>query len=195
MRIFKVNTKPQSHNIDVSDRETIFIYGKTSGLIDVTINLVKANAEAYLYGIFWGIENNTIDIKTTTNHKVGNTSSRVLIKGIWKDNSIFNYRGMIRIENGAQLSDAYLQNDNISLSDSASVNSSPQLEINADDVKASHGVTISTIDDFEKYYLASRGLEPKYSENLIISGFVKDIMDKLGNENNIKSLVELDHYE
>ena len=89
-----------------------------------------------------------------------------------------DFLGMINIDKIAQLSDAYLKNDNLMIGDDCKVNSSPQLEIKADDVKASHGVTISTIDDEQMYYLMSRSLSYKDSQDLLVSGFINDIVQK-----------------
>src|SRR3989338_2823131 len=95
-----------------------------------------------------------------------------------KEGASANFYGIINIGKIAQLSDAYLKNDNLMIGDNCKVNSSPQLEIKADDVKASHGVTISTIDNEHMYYLMSRGISDKKSRDLLVTGFINDIFQK-----------------
>jgi|LakMenEpi03Aug12_release.lakeMendotaPanAssembly.Ray.scaffolds.fasta_scaffold11808_8 Fe-S cluster assembly protein SufD len=163
----------------ISESSEFFILGLEGGNLDVVFDLVQENISANIYVLILGDGNAEFKIKTKTIHSKPNSSSRVLIKGIFADQSRLDFEGMINIASKAIGSDAYLQNDNLVLSNDAIVNSSPQLEIANDDVKASHGVTISTIDDLQKFYLTSRGLLPELSENLLIKGFAVEVIEKI----------------
>lgn len=139
---------------------------------DLVIELIKEGASCNFYGLVKGTDWQVFDINITIHHKAPNTNSRVLLKAVLMDGSQLNFNGMIKIDPKAQLVDAYLKNDNLLIGDDAIVNSVPQLEIEANDVKASHGVTISTIDELQLHYLQSRGLEAKVAEALIVDGFL-----------------------
>lgn len=177
MKFRNININGQNINetIEVNDHESLFIYGNASGEANLELVLNAPESSFHLYGILVGTGTDKFTINTTSNHLAQNAVSRVHIKTVMFDNAEFNFNGMIKIQKKAQLSDAYLKNDNMILGDDAVVNSTPQLEISADDVKASHGVTIATIDDIEKYYLQSRGLTRTESEKLLVYGFINEI--------------------
>lgn len=172
---------------NVENDTEIYLLFLDQGSAEVTINLNKQNIQANIYGIVLGTGNSEINVNTISNHNNPNTYSRVLIKGVFNEGDEFNYSGMIRIKEKAQLSDAYLKNDNLLIGD-AKINSSPQLEIFADDVKASHGVTITTFDQYQKYYLNARGLDDKISKRLLISGFLKEV-NEITNFTDIENIV------
>ena len=97
-----------------------------------------------------------------------------------KSRSVF--RGLIKISEEAQLTDSYLTNNNILLSDEARADSVPTLEINANDVKASHGATVGNLDKDEIFYLMSRGLTKSSAEKLIINGFFAPVLKSIDSE-------------
>lgn len=179
--MIKIEIKKDSEKekIIVNKHEDIYVTGKNGGNLDLEVVLEKEGASVNIYGIIIGKDADSYKIKTTSSHMAPNTNSRVHIKGVFMDSSNMDFLGMINIDKLAQLSDAYLKNDNLMIGDDCKVNSSPQLEIKADDVKASHGVTISTIDDEQMYYLMSRSLSAKDSQDLLVSGFINDIVQKL----------------
>ena len=162
--------------------ENIFVLGSKGGNLSIELELLKEGIEVNLYGVVVGKENEQFTLKTITKHAVANAKSRVQIKGLFLDSANFNYEGLIRVEENAYLTDAYLKNDNLVIGNNAVVNSAPQLEILNDDVKASHGVTIRYVDEEEKYYLMSRGLEQSQADNLIIKGFINDLLVMLDKE-------------
>ncbi|OGC47748.1 hypothetical protein A2713_01140 [candidate division WWE3 bacterium RIFCSPHIGHO2_01_FULL_35_17] len=175
---FEIGKGYEQEKIIIDRHEDILVIGKNGGSLDLEIILEKEGASANIYGIIIGKDAHSYNIKTTSSHMVPNTKSRVHIKGVFMDSSNMNFFGMINIGKIAQLSDAYLKNDNLMIGDNCKVNSSPQLEIKADDVKASHGVTISTIDNEHMYYLMSRGISDKKSRDLLVTGFINDIFQK-----------------
>ena len=165
----------EKEKIIVSKNQEIYVVGNSGGSLDLEVILEKEGASANIYGIVIGRGNDSYKIRTTSFHNAPNTNSRVHLKGVFMDSSSMDFFGMINIDKVAQLSDAYLKNDNLMIGEDCRVNSSPQLEIKADDVKASHGVTISTIDDEHMYYLMSRGISFSDSRDLLIEGFINEI--------------------
>lgn len=168
----------EKEKIIVSTTEDVFIIGRNGGTLDLEVVLEKEGSSANIYGIVIGQGNDSYRLSTISSHNAMNTNSRVHIKGVFMDSSSLDFFGMINIDKIAQLSDAYLKNDNLMIGDNCKVNSSPQLEIKADDVKASHGVTISNIDSEHMYYLMSRGISNKQALDLLVSGFINDVAQK-----------------
>ncbi len=171
-------TKDTKNKIfEISSSEDFLIVITKSSEINLQFKLLKENVAAHVYGVvsITGNDEATLNIKTL--HLSPNANSRVHIKSVLKDNAKFNFEGLIDIAKEAQLSDAYLQNDNLVIGDNAVVNSSPQLEILADDVKASHGVTITTFGEEELFYLKSRGVEESEAEDLITYGFLSQVLN------------------
>ena len=163
-----IGKSKENERIVVSGSEDIFVFGDAGGSLNLEVVLDKKGASANIYGIVIGQGNDSYNISTISSHNAPNTNSRVHIKGVFKDSSRMNFSGMINIDKVAQLSDAYLKNDNLMIGEDCKVDSSPQLEIKADDVKASHGVTISTIDAEHMYYLMSRGISSSECLDLLI---------------------------
>lgn len=171
----------EKEKIIVSGHEDIVLIGENGGSLDLEVILESEGCSANVYGVIIGKGKDSYNISTTSSHKASNTNSRVHLKGVFNDSSNMNFLGMINIDRVAQLSDAYLKNDNLMIGNDSKVDSSPQLEIKADDVKASHGVTISTIDEEHLYYLMSRGISSQQSLDLLISGFINDIVQRFPN--------------
>ncbi len=194
MKKIFLNNNDVEERIEIRGTEDVVMFGCGGGKAKIEIVLNKEGSCANLYGIFVGKNMDDFEIKTISNHIAPNTNSRVHIKGVLMDKSKLNYEGMIRISKKSQLSDAYLQNDNLMIGDGAIVNSSPQLEIEADDVKASHGVTISNIDEVQEFYLKSRGLTNEIAEDLLIKGFINDILIHAGLDFESAEVLKLSQY-
>lgn len=175
--------------IEVTASQKLFLLGIDSGSIDIELRILASNIEVDLYGIVSLNGQKEVSIKTTSNHLAPSSLSRIHIKSVLMDDSSFNFDGIIKIANGSALSDAYLQNDNLMVGDGSSVNSLPKLEILADDVKASHGVTISSFDEEQLYYLLSRGIARDKAEKVLCSGFLNEIVQKAGKEELMNSKV------
>ncbi len=130
-------------------------------------------------GIFLGKGNENIDVTTNAYHLARNTSNRILVDGILKDNATCVYRGLIKIEKGAQKTSSHLANHILKLSDKTLANSIPSLKIDANDVKASHAATVGQIDEEQLFYLMSRGLQRSEAEKLVVEGFFEPIIQKM----------------
>jgi Fe-S cluster assembly protein SufD len=126
--------------------------------------------------------NQEFDQRTLQTHQAPNTSSNLLYKNALLDTAKTIFSGLIIVEPDAQKTDAYQSNRNLMLSDTAEANSLPGLEIQANDVRCTHGSTTSRIEPEQEFYLLSRGIHPKIADELIVFGFFEEVLDKLDND-------------
>ncbi len=119
------------------------------------------------------------DLDTTQEHDAPHTTSDLYFKGALRDQGRSVWRGVIRVAEGAQKTDAYQQNRNLVLSDRAHADSIPGLEIKANDVRCTHGATIGRVDPEALFYLMARGLERAEAERLIVQGFFADVLERI----------------
>lgn len=171
----KIQYKKYRFEIKEKERRTILI--DQSG--EYEINLVSKGAEAQILGAFIGKNKNDFVIKTVQNHLAPQTKSNLLIKSVLYGTSKLRFNGLIRIDKKAQGADAYQRNENLLMKDGVKVESSPQLEILANNVRCTHGVTMGRIDQEQLFYLGSRGLKREDAEKLIIEGFFEGILEKI----------------
>lgn len=143
------------------------------------IDLVGQGAEGRMSGFYFTDHDQHLDHDTQQNHNAPNTTSDLLFKGALKDKSRSVWQGMIYVAPGAQKTDGYQSNPNLVLSEEARADSIPGLEIQADDVRCTHGATVGKIDPTELFYLLSRGIPQKDAEQLIIEGFFDPIMQRI----------------
>jgi Fe-S cluster assembly protein SufD len=122
------------------------------------------------------------DFTVNSQHIVPHTRNNVLAKGTAEDKATSVFRGLIRIEKEAQQTDSYLADHTLLLSDTALANSIPSLQIEANDVKASHGATVGQIDEEQLFYLTSRGLTREQAEKLVVEGFFEPLTDKIADQ-------------
>ncbi len=120
-----------------------------------------------------------VDHNTLVHHIEPNCESHQDYKGIFGDNSTGVFNGKVLVEKEAQKTDAFQANNNILLSDKASINTKPQLEIFADDVKCSHGCTIGQLDESAMFYLRSRGIPEKEARGLLMFAFSNNVLDSV----------------
>ncbi|MEE8580081.1 MAG: Fe-S cluster assembly protein SufD [Myxococcota bacterium] len=146
---------------------------------DLTAILAEEGAELDLRGLFFGEGGGVIDNHTLVDHALPHCTSRQLYKGILSDHSRGVFRGRVIVRPDAQQSDARQSNPNLLLSDGAEVDTKPQLEIYADDVKCSHGATIGQIDADALFYLRSRGIDEHAALELLTEGFAAEICQTL----------------
>jgi Fe-S cluster assembly protein SufD len=131
------------------------------------------------------------DQRTLQIHQAPNTKSDLLYKNALLDKSRTIFSGLIVVDPDAQKTDAYQSNRNLMLSDDAESNSLPGLEIQANDVRCTHGATSSRIDAEQEFYLKSRGIPPKAANELLIFGFFEEVLNRLENEDLHAALREL----
>ena len=165
-------------NITVKNNSKVNIFSFNKN-VEIIINLEGESSEVNCYNLFYGINNDEIKIKINAIHNNINTKANLVCKGILDDNSKLNYSGKIRMEKGAKNSEGYQKQDTLLLSKKAFANSLPELEINENEVKCSHGVTIAEIEEDQLFYLQSRGLTRKEAENQVIRGFLEPVIIKI----------------
>ena len=129
------------------------------------------------------------EIRTNTNHLYENTKSYQLIKSVIDDSSKSVYQGKIYVDSKAQKTDGYQLSKAVLLNEQAEFNAKPELEIYADDVKCSHGSASGSLDEDSIFYLMSRGLDQKTAKELLIIGFLLDVVEKITDEE-IKKLLK-----
>lgn len=161
------------------------------GLVRNNLNVVldAKNCEAHLYGLYFQSGNSHIDNHTIVDNIKPNCLSNELYKGILNENATGVFNGKIFVRQPAQKTNAYQSNKNILLSDSCSVNTKPQLEIFADDVKCTHGCTVGQLNEEGLFYLQSRGISEKTARNLLLSAYAADILEQIKPEA-LRSYVE-----
>lgn len=141
--------------------------------LDVELN--DAGAECHLNGLYLGTGNQIVDNHTLVNHAMPNCRSQEFYKGILADHSRGVFRGRVVVLPGAQQTAAEQQNRNLLLSRTAEVDTKPQLEIYADDVKCNHGSSIGQLDEEALFFLRSRGLDVQAARTLLATGFAAQI--------------------
>lgn len=144
-----------------------------------TFELTAPGAEVEIYGLFTGKGAEKYKVETIQHHKAPSATSNLLIKGIFADESRFEYEGLIRIEKEGQGSHAYQKNQNLILSPQVFVQSKPNLEILANEVFCTHGSTTGKLNKDQIYYLMTRGISEYDSKNLLVEGFVNEVFDKV----------------
>lgn len=143
----------------------------------IKMELAEENSEAELYGLAHLNGDGESHIHVNVEHAAPHSRSRQHFKSVLKGNSRFSFEGKIHVHPIAQKTEAYQLNNNLILSDDASANAKPNLEIFADDVKASHGATTGQLNEEELFYLRSRGLGLEQARDWLVGGFCKEILD------------------
>ena len=156
---------------------------------EVNCNLKGEYSSAFVNGVFSLKENKQHEIRTTINHLVENTKSYQLIKSVLGKLSKAAYQGKIFVNSKAQKTDGYQLSKAILLDETSEFNAKPELEIYADDVKCSHGSASGSLNENSIFYLMSRGLSYQQSKELLINGFLLDVIDKI-TDSEIKNLIK-----
>jgi Fe-S cluster assembly protein SufD len=141
--------------------------------------LIGQGGTALLSGVFFADGTQHLDLDTEQNHQAPHCKSDLLYKGALKDSARTVWQGMIRVAKSAQKTDGYQANRNLLLSDKARADSIPGLEIQADDVRCTHGSTVSRMDEEEIFYLMSRGISRLESEALLVNAFFTPVLDRI----------------
>jgi Fe-S cluster assembly protein SufD len=145
--------------------------------------------ESNLNGLYFTSGNQHVDNHTYADHQVANCNSNELYKGVMTDKSTGVFNGKIMVHQAAQKTNAFQSNQNILLTDRATINTKPELEIYADDVKCSHGCTIGQLDEEAMFYLQSRGLGKMAATKLLLNAFASDVVEMVDNEA-VKTYIE-----
>lgn len=149
---------------------------------NLSLNLLGSNSEGNMYGIFLLNGKSHMDNHTNVDHTIPHAESNELYKGILADQSRGVFNGKIFVRQDAQKTNAFQQNNNILLSEDAIVNTKPQLEIWADDVKCSHGCTVGQLDEEALFYLQARGIDKTQAKGLLLYAFAGEVLEKIEEE-------------
>lgn len=175
-----VDTTNVHQKRDSRTRFGTFSFGGRLTRNNLHISLDGENCESTLTGLTLIDEGQHVDHHTRVDHSVPNCRSYELYKGIYDGNAKGVFNGRIVVHPGAQKTNAFQQNNNLLLTDKSSVDTKPQLEIYADDVKCSHGCTIGQLDDEALFYLRSRGIPRKEAMALLMYAFASDALREVG---------------
>ena len=151
------------------------------GIVRNNLNVVleAEHCETHLYGLYFIGGETHVDNHTLVDNVTPHSFSNEFYKGIIDDNATGIFNGKIMVQPLAQKTNAYQSNKNILLSDGASVNTKPQLEIFADDVKCSHGCTVGQLDEEGMFYLRSRGIREEKARSLLVHAFAMDVLEHI----------------
>jgi Fe-S cluster assembly protein SufD len=154
-------------------------FGSGRGKVRMETNLAGQGSEARVTGGYAGGAGQHLDYDTTQEHAAPNTFSDLAFRGVLAAGATAVWRGMIRVDPGAQGTDAFQVSRNLLLSPDAHADSIPGLEIEADDVRCTHAAAIAQIDRDQLFYLTSRGLTPAEAKQLIVEGFLESLVERL----------------
>ena len=156
--------------------------------VRLDIRLAGEGAEANVYGAYVCGGEEKVKIAVDMHHDVPYCNSRQLFKGIAGGTSKVDFYGKIIVAKDAQRTEAYQENHNILLSDGAKVDTKPQLEIYADDVKCSHGATIGRLNEEEQFYMRSRGISLEDARVLQMISFIAPVLENIPDESQRESI-------
>ena len=150
--------------------------------VKLDVKLAGEGAEANIYGAYVCGGDERVKISVDMHHDLPHCNSRQLFKGIAGGKSRVDFYGKIIVAQDAQRTEAYQENHNILLSDGAKVDTKPQLEIYADDVKCSHGATIGRLNEEEQFYMRSRGISLEDAKVLQMISFIAPVLENVQDE-------------
>lgn len=185
------NDQEQAHQVNTlhirqtgKSTATVVTLSLNGGIVRNNLNAVleAPYAEAHMYGLYLQKGQSHIDNHTIMDHAVPNCPSNELYKGILDGNATGVFNGKIFVRKDAQKTNAFQSNKNILLSEGSSVNTKPQLEIYADDVKCSHGCTVGSLNEEGLFYLQSRGIPREKAMALLLQGFAMDVLEQIKSE-------------
>ena len=154
-------------------------FGSKKGKVRIENDLAGPGATSRVTGAYFADGRQHLDYDTFQEHIAPSTTSDFAFKGALRDRATVVWRGMIKVEKDAQRTNAYQENRNLLLSPRAHADSIPGLEIEANDVRCTHGATIGQVDREQLFYLMARGLPRSEAERLIVRGFFTDVLDRI----------------
>lgn len=150
-----------------------------SGSFEVVYELAGDGAELDLTGVYACCGEQKVDFRITVRHLCAGCVSHQLFKGLAEDEARVKFEGLVYVAAGAEKTEALQENHSLLLSENAFVQSSPQLEIYADDVVCSHGATVGSLDENEQFYMRSRGISLEEARRLQILSFLSPVLEGL----------------
>jgi Fe-S cluster assembly protein SufD len=154
-------------------------FGSARGKVRMETKLAGPGAEARVTGGYAGSAGQHLDYDTTQEHAAPNTNSDLAFRGVLAAGATAVWRGMIKVDPGAQQTDAFQESRNLLLSTEAHADAIPGLEILADDVRCTHAAAVAQVDRDQLFYLTSRGLDEALAKSLIVEGFLESLVERL----------------
>jgi Fe-S cluster assembly protein SufD len=154
-------------------------FGSANGKVRMETKLAGPGSEARVTGGYAGGPGQHLDYDTLQEHAAPNTNSDLAFRGVLAKGSTAVWRGMIKVDPGAQQTDAFQESRNLLLSPEAHADAIPGLEILADDVRCTHAAAIAQVDKEQLFYLTSRGLDEAGAKTLVIEGFLESLVERL----------------
>jgi Fe-S cluster assembly protein SufD len=153
-------------------------FGSANGKVRMETQLAGEGSSAKVTGAYAGHARQHLDFDTTQEHAAANTTSDLAFRGVLRDRSHAVWRGMIKVDPGAQQTDAFQESRNLLLSKRAHADAIPGLEILANDVRCTHAAAIAQIDPAQVYYLMSHGIPRPVATRLVIEGFLAELVER-----------------
>jgi Fe-S cluster assembly protein SufD len=167
---------------DAQFRSHVFSLGNGLVRSELEVQLAEPGAETKLFGLFIGRDKGHIDHFTTIDHAAEQCTSDQEYRGVLADHSKGVFRGRVIVRPGAQKTDTRQSNPNLLLSDHANIDTKPQLEIYANDIRASHGSTIGQLDSDALFFLRARGISAAEARLLLTGAFARSIVDQIADD-------------
>jgi len=172
-------TTVHQHRQSLYNNFTITLPGADLVRNDLQARLEEEHTESHLYGLYLAAGNQLVDNHTLVDHQKPNCLSNELYKGVLLEQSTGVFNGKVYVHKDAQKTNAFQQNNNLVISKKATIDSKPQLEIFADDVKCSHGSTVGQFSEEALFYLRARGIGEESAKSLLINAFAFDVTEKI----------------
>ena len=153
-------------------------FGSARGKVRMETKLAGRGSQAKVTGAYAGAGKQHLDYDTTQEHAAPDTTSDLAFRGVLSDEATAVWRGMIKVDPGAQKTDAFQESRNLLLSDRAHADAIPGLEIEADDVRCTHAAAVAQVDADQLYYLRSHGLSEAAAKRLVIDGFLQELVER-----------------
>lgn len=156
-----------------SNEKHVFILINASG--QCKISLCHKGANAHIFALYTGKNNDNFQLSTIQNHCAENTYSNLMVQGVFTNNAQLVFNGLIHINKDAKKSIAYQKNNHLILSNTVSIEAQPDLDICTNDIICTHSTTITGLTDSNTFYLQSRGISKKNIKKLLIHAFYTDL--------------------
>lgn len=156
---------------------------------NITVSQLGEGCSTEIYALAFLHGSDSVTTETHVTHAVGGGTSNQLIKFVLDDNSRGRFIGDLKIAPDAQQTEAHQTNRNLLLSDTAEMRTQPQLEIYADDVKATHGASTGQLDESALFYMQQRGIDKQKARQLLVNAFMKEVLNTIGDERVMEQLL------
>ena len=187
-RVWQIGYQASRVGRDATLNSAVVALGGDYARVRTDSSITGKGGTSYLTAVYFADGDRMHDFRTLQDHAAPSSTSDLLFKGAVQDRGRSVYSGLIRVRKDAPGTNAFQTNRNLVLSEGASAESVPNLEIETNDVKCSHASAVGPIDEEQQYYLESRGVPPEAAERLIVLGFFSEVLDKLPTPKLVSSL-------